>query len=145
MVGGGGWGDGFERAMEHAEKLGIADRVTKLGWVDDEDLAMLYRQARLFVLASREETFGRCVIESMACGTPCIVNDIPVMHEVTAGHAKIADFSDPDTVVKGIRKLLTDASYFQQLEANGIERAKAFDFDKLAEERVRAIKELISK
>ncbi len=143
MVGGGGWGDGFERAMEHAETLGIDQHVTKLGWVDDEDLAMLYRQSKFFVLASREETFGRCVIESMACGRPCVVNDIPVMHEVTDGQALIVDFDKPDVAAKALRTLHTNEAKYAELAQGGIERAKAFDFDLLAQERVEAIQKLI--
>ena len=143
MVGGAGWGDGFERAMEHAKGLGIDSRVTKLGWVDDEDLAALYRQSKFFVLASREETFGRCVIESMACGRPCVVNDIPVMHEVTDGHALIVDFDKPQEAAEALLTLHTDESVYTNLAAKGIERGKDFDFDLLAKERIEAIKKVL--
>jgi len=143
MVGGGGWGDGFERAMKHAESLGIDKHVTKLGWVDDEDLAMLYRQSKFFVLASKEETFGRCVIESMACGRPCVVNDIPVMHEVTAGKALIVDFDNPKEAGSALRVLHRDAKKYEELVEAGIQRAKAFDFDLLAKERIEAIKGIV--
>lgn len=142
MVGGGGWGDGFERAMAHAKELGIDQHVTKLGWVDDEDLAMLYRQSNFFVLASREETFGRCVIESMACGRPCVVNEIPVMHEVTAGCALIVDFDEPEEVVDCLRRLLNDKDLYDDLSKKGIARARDFDFEKLSKERVEAIEKL---
>lgn len=142
MVGGGGWGDGLERAMAHAEQLGISKNIEKLGWVEDEDLAMLYRHAKLFCLASREETFGRCVIESMACGAPCIVNDIPVMHEVTSGGALVVDFSDSEKVVSAIRSLMNDGELYRRLQERGIERARDFDFEILARERTEALLEL---
>lgn len=140
MVGGGGWGDGLERAMARADELGIRDRITHLGWVDDEDLAALYRQARLFCLASREETFGRCVIEAMACGTPCVVNDIPVMHEVTAGAARIRDFDQPAEVASAFAQLLDDDEARGKLVAAGLRRAGDFNFDQLTRERLAAIR-----
>lgn len=142
MVGGGGWGDGLERAMAHAEEVGIKEHVKRLGWVDDEDLAMLYRQARIFCLASREETFGRCVIEAMACGTPCVVNDIPVMHEVTDGFAWIVDFNHPDQGAEAFSTLLSDQERYAELKNSGIKRSKDFDFDLLTKERVNAIRRL---
>ena len=144
MVGGSGWGDGFENAMAHAKHLKIDQHVTKLGWVDDEDLAMLYRQSKFFVLASREETFGRCVIEAMACGRPCVVNDIPVMHEVTAGHALIVDFDDSAAAAQCLQTLLHDKETYATIASKGIERAKVFDFNLLSRERVEAIDKLIN-
>ena len=144
MVGGSGWGDSLDQAMELTKTLGISESITRLGWVDDEDLAMLYRQARIFCLASREETFGRCVIESMACGTPCVVNDIPVMHEVTAGEAEIVDFTDSEASAAAFRRLLDDEVLYEKLRKGGLARSRDFDFDILARERVEAIQEVIA-
>lgn len=142
---GGGWGDGVQKALSHAEQLGISDCVTKLGWIDDEDLAMLYRQSKMHVLASREETFGRSVAESMACGRPCVVNSIPVMKEVTGGHALIVDFDKKEVVANAFRKLLEDEGFYDSLALAGIDYAKKFDFDLLAKERIDAIKKIINK
>ena len=144
MVGGGGWGDAVEQAMNLAKRLGISDFVTRLGWVNDEDLAMLYRQARLFCLASREETFGRCVIEAMACGTPCVVNDIPVMHEVTAGEAEIVDFDDAESSAAAFRRLIEDEGRYQKMRKGGLKRSRDFDFDILAKERIEVIREVVN-
>ena len=143
MVGGGGWGDGLESAMVHARKLDIEKHIAVLGWVDDHDLAMLYRQAKIFVLASREETFGRCVIEAMACGIPCVVNDIPVMHEVTGGHAMVVNFDHPEEVALRFRTLLGDKGSYEKLAQAGILNAKRFDFDFLSKERVNAIAQMV--
>ena len=108
--------------------------------MEDAWLAPLYRQARAFVLASREETFGRCVVESMACGTPCVVNDIPIMHEVTGEHALIVDFHDAAAASEALRTLLSDDARHARLRADGIAWAARFDFDRLATERIAAIR-----
>jgi glycosyltransferase involved in cell wall biosynthesis len=73
------WDGHLVACKEQAQTLGIAEDVKFMGWVGDDWLAPLYRHALAHCLPSREETFGRTVIESMACGTPVIVNNIPVM------------------------------------------------------------------
>jgi glycosyltransferase involved in cell wall biosynthesis len=142
---GGGWLGGADAARARVEALGIADNVRFPGWVDDEWLAPLYRGARLFCLASREETFGRCVVEAMACGTPTVVNDIPIMAEVTGGHALIVDFSEPAAAEIALRHLCEDAPFHAQLRDDGIDWARQFRFDKLCRERMNAIKQHVLK
>ena len=142
---GGNWQGGLDQARAQAEALGIAADVRFLGWVDDADLAPLYRQARGFVLASREETFGRCVVEAMACGTPCVVNDIPIMHEVTGGHALIVDFQNAPAATAALEALCTDDEVYGRLRQEGIEWAAQFNFDKLATERLMAIHVMLAR
>lgn len=141
---GGNWLGGLDAARAQAETLGIADTVKFLGWVDDADLAPLYRQARAFVLASREETFGRCVAEAMACGTPCVVNDIAIMHEVTGGHALIVDFRDTAIAAAALDAACTDDGTHARLRAAGVTWAQQFNFDKLATERITAIRAMLA-
>lgn len=137
---GGGWGGGADNAAARARMLGIDGDVRFAGWVDDRWLPALYRQARIFTLPSREETFGRCVLEAMACGTPCIVNDIPIMHEVTAGHAAIVDFRDAAAGASSLLRLATAEGEREALREAGIRRAADFSFEKLARERIEVIR-----
>ena len=137
---GGDWEGGKQTARAEAAALGIEGDVRFPGWVEDAWLAPLYRQARGFALASREETFGRCVAEAMACGTPCVVNDIPIMHEVTGEHALVVDFRDTARAAEALRALLTDDAQHARLRAGGIAWTERFSFDKLSTERIEAIK-----
>ena len=137
---GGDWQNQLAAAKTQVQQLRIADTVRFLGWVDDKWLAPLYRHALAFCMASREETFGRSVIEAMACGTPCVVNDIPIMHEVTDGSAVIIDFKDSQRVATAIRELLENTSGRERLRERGIARAKSFSFERLATERITAIR-----
>jgi glycosyltransferase involved in cell wall biosynthesis len=141
---GGNWLNGLEVAQRQAKSLGVEKDVRYLNWVDDAMLAPLYRHAAAFCLASREETFGRCVIEAMACGTPCLVNDIPIMHEVTAGHALIVNYHDAAAVAGALRKLVTDDALTARLRVSGLARVRDFTFEKLTTERITAIRRLVA-
>lgn len=51
--------------------------VTFLGMKTHEELAEIYRQARVFVFPSRTDTFGLVLIEAMACGLPVAAFPVP--------------------------------------------------------------------
>jgi glycosyltransferase involved in cell wall biosynthesis len=143
VMSGGSWANELENCKGLARDYGIEQDVKFLGWVGDEWLAPLYRHALAFVLASREETFGRCVIESMACGTPCIVNDIPIMREVTAGHASVVDFQNAPAVAAALEEIAGNRKFREQLKTDGLARASDFTFEKFAAERVSAIQRFL--
>jgi len=55
--------------------------------VNDAALLDLYRGATALLLPSTAEGFGYPPLEAMACGTPAVVADIPVLRETTGGAA----------------------------------------------------------
>jgi glycosyltransferase involved in cell wall biosynthesis len=65
-----------------ARELGIEDRITILPRLDREALASLYRRAAMLLLPSDNEGFGLPVIEALACRTPVLASDLPVLREV---------------------------------------------------------------
>jgi glycosyltransferase involved in cell wall biosynthesis len=138
------WEGHLLACQDQARASGIADDVKFLGWVGDEQLAPLYRHALAHCLPSREETFGRTVIESMACGTPVIVNDIPIMHEVTEGQALIVDFNQAAQVAQALKRMAGDAALRTRFREGGLARAQQFSFEKFTSERIGAIERFVS-
>lgn len=61
-----------ERDWERAGDLGIRDHIEMRADVPEDELASLYRGARLFVLSSNEEGLGLVIAEAMASGTPVV-------------------------------------------------------------------------
>ena len=143
MVGGAAWGDSKEKTMEIAKNRGAADQLKVLGWVSDEEVPVLFRHAAVFVHPSREETFGRSVLEAMASGVPCVVQGIPVMHEVTAGQAVIVDYNDRAAATAALALALQDEALRARLIAGGLKRAAEFSFERLAAERIEALRRML--
>ena len=79
----------------------------------------------------------------MACGIPCLVSDIPIMHEVTADHALVINYHDAATVSGALRKLVTDDAFTARLRASGLARVREFTFEKLTTERITAIRRVL--
>jgi phosphatidyl-myo-inositol dimannoside synthase len=67
-----GDGDDRERLARKVEILGLSERVTFLGPVDDTVLCRLYRDCDFFVMPSVGEGFGLVFVEAMRAGKPCI-------------------------------------------------------------------------
>lgn len=80
-----------------AAELGVADRISWRGYVEDKDLADFYRAPGIFALPSRYEPFGMTAVEAMACGTPTVVTiHGGLFEQVEFGrHALVADPKRP--------------------------------------------------
>lgn len=79
-------GVGPERANLEAltRRLNVADRVSFLGSLTQQDLRLYYGTADALILASSREGWANVLLESMACGTPVIASKVWGTPEVVA-------------------------------------------------------------
>jgi alpha-1,3-rhamnosyl/mannosyltransferase len=108
-----GWG-GVDRRGDH---------VRWLGYVDDAELAALYRGARCFVYPSLYEGFGIPVLEAMACGAPVVTSRGGACEEIAGGAATLVDPLDVAAIAAGIESAVP---------GRGVERARTFTWDETA-------------
>jgi colanic acid/amylovoran biosynthesis glycosyltransferase len=109
-------GDGDRSALERlATELGVADRVTWLGAIPEDDVRDLLDRAAVFCLASRPTADGdrdgvpNVLIEAMARDVPCVstaVSGIPDL--LGEGRGLVVEPDDPATLARAIRQLLDD-------------------------------------
>mgnify|MGYP000893687526 CR=1 FL=1 len=71
----------YREAITYCRDAGISGKVYFAGL--RREAARLVKNFDLFVYSSRRETFCLSVVEAMAAGIPVIVNDLPVMKEIT--------------------------------------------------------------
>jgi glycosyltransferase involved in cell wall biosynthesis len=115
-----------------ATELKVADRVVFLDWVDDADLAGLYRCAACFALPSLIEGFGLPVLEAMAHGTPVACSDRWSLPEVAGDAALLFDPDDQAAVTGALRRLLEDRGLAAKLAAAGPARAGEYTWERTA-------------
>jgi glycosyltransferase involved in cell wall biosynthesis len=121
-----------------ARELGIGERLSVLGFVDDATLAALYRDATLLCLPSFGEGFGLPVLEAMAAGLPVLASDLPAIREVTGGGAVLFAPGDVDALTAALTRLLGDERLRAELADHGPTRAAAFTWDATAAATMRA-------
>jgi glycosyltransferase involved in cell wall biosynthesis len=97
--------------------------IESLGFVDDEELARLYRGAQCLVYPSLYEGFGLPVLEAMACGTPVVTSNSGALAELAAGAAVLVDPLDVDGLALGIAEARERR---EELRAAGLERAAGY-------------------
>lgn len=68
--------------------------VTLTGALCDDELAAIYSGAHALVFPSDHEGFGLPPVEALACGTPVVASDVPVLREVLEGRATLGPVGD---------------------------------------------------
>lgn len=72
----------------HAERLGVAERITWPGMLQGADKWAAYQSAEVFCLPSHQENFGIVVAEALACGKPVLIsNKVNIWREIKANNA----------------------------------------------------------
>lgn len=112
------------------------------GAVKFEELAELYRTAWVFCMPSAYEGFGRPYIEAMASGTAVLATPNAGAKEVL-GHGKYGRLVSVDELGSSLRQLLNEKSLRQEYERLGLDRAKYFSRDFIAERYEKIYEKLI--
>lgn len=118
-----------------AERLGLGEHGTFLGWIGDDVLHSLYRIADLCVIPSIYEPFGLVALEAMASGCPCIVADTGGLREVVPVGERVGlRFNGGDAEHLGvmIERLLVDDRLRDRLVTEASEHVLRFDWDDIA-------------
>ena len=113
------------RVARTIERLGLADIVTTITGVTDEELARLYGEAEVAIVPSLYEGFSLPAIEAMSCAVPVIATTggaLPEVVGVSGETGLLVEPNNPEALVGAIRRLLDDATLRATLGANGRER-----------------------
>mgnify|MGYP003627737416 CR=1 FL=1 len=105
--------DNLRRAIAGA---GLEQRIEIVGEVDSDGLQDEYRQADIFVLASRYEGYGMVFAEAMAHGLPVIACHAGAVPETVPDSAGIlVPVDDPAALAQAVGLMLRDPSRRQML------------------------------
>jgi glycosyltransferase involved in cell wall biosynthesis len=127
-------GDGTLQRLEALrDRLGIATRVHFVGPSDEHGPGDAYADADVFVLASRNESFGMVAAEAAAAGVAVVVTDRCGVAELLADRAAIVTPCETGAIRDAIRRLLDDPSLRARLGTGGQDVARETTWDAVAE------------
>jgi glycosyltransferase involved in cell wall biosynthesis len=102
LVGPPGWGEALDTA-------GLpAGAVRTPGYLPQADLTKVVAGAAALVFPSWYEGFGLPALEALACGTPVVASDLPVLREVLGDQAELVPPGDPAALADALARVLED-------------------------------------
>ncbi len=111
------------------------------GYVDDGELATLYRDATALVFPSRYEGFGLPALEAMAAGGRVICADASSLPEVVGNAALRFPWDDAEALARQLVRVLHDGALRNSLTAAGAEQSRRFSWGKTARETLAVLGE----
>ena len=118
---------------ENREKLSKHPKIIFTGYISDEEIPTLYKNALLYVYPSLYEGFGIPLIEAQYCSCPVLCSDIPVFREIGLNSAEYCKPSAKDIADK-IEYLIDNTQKCAELVREGNENVKRFSIKKISEQ-----------
>jgi glycosyltransferase involved in cell wall biosynthesis len=122
----------------------FADRIHLLDRVPEEKLASLYRRAAVVVYPCEGEGFGFPVVEGFASGAPVVACQSGSVPEIAGDAALLVPPRTPSALADALLGVLADSALSNRLSAAGIERARAFSWERAARHTVDVYREVLA-
>lgn len=118
-----------------ARRLGLAECVDFVGWVEPRQLPAYYRSAALCVVPSRSEGFGLVAAEAMACGCPLLASDLPAFRFLDGGSGAVTFFpvGNVRALAQELLGLWSDSAKLQSLSELSVQQANRFNRQAMAD------------
>lgn len=117
--------DYLEQMQYLSKKLGIIDAIKLHGLQPEDKMKDFYMNSALFLSTSELEGYSMTLLESKACGVPCVMYSLPYLSLVKDGKGFLsAELGDIDAMANNVIQLLKDETGRKIL---GQEARKSFD------------------
>jgi len=116
--------------LKLAKDLGVAEKVTWLGWVDD--IWPHLEQADIFLMPSRWEGFGLAAVEAMNAGLPVVLSSIPGLRELITNApnaGQLVDEQEAPTIANTLQWMLKNAEARIEMGQNAYVASLSYGID----------------
>ena len=130
-----GEGPERERLEALASELGVADRVSFLGYVDDARVRSLYARAGAVFYAPWDEDYGLVTLEAFHSGKPVVTTHDaggPLEFVEDGGSGLVVD-PEPAAIGAALGRLLASPDLARRFGERGLERVRGLHWDGVIE------------
>jgi glycosyltransferase involved in cell wall biosynthesis len=120
------------------------DRIIFTGYVDDDDIAVVYSGSLAFLYVSYYEGFGLPILEAMSCGVPVIYGDNSSMPEIAGEGGIPVDPDDVEGIKRQIERIVKDEALRKEMHEKALEQAMKFSWAKAARETLDLYRKIAS-
>jgi|AntAceMinimDraft_16_1070373.scaffolds.fasta_scaffold00270_6 glycosyltransferase involved in cell wall biosynthesis len=132
IIGKSGWF--FKKIV--AKMHGSKEVVIFTGYVERNELPILYSGAEFMVFPSIYEGFGLPPLEAMKCGCPVICSNSSSLPEVCGQAAILFDPAKPEELQKAMLEIITKPDLKKFMKNEGLIQATKFSWERCAEETI---------
>ncbi len=120
----------YKDIFRKVKKSNLERNVIFTGFVPDEEVPILLKGAKVFVLPSFWEGAGIPALEAMAAGVPVVCSNQGALPEIANNAAVMINPYSPKNIAQGIKKALNNKDLRRKLIKMGKKRAKMFSWNK---------------
>ena len=130
----------YTRIMNYAEGLGLwnregsSNKIIFPGYVPDEKLEILFKNARAYVFPSFYEGFGIPPLEAMSKGCPVVSSNKTCMPEVLGDSAIYFNPDNEEEMREQIKKIVKDGELRDKLIKRGYNQIQKYSWKKCAKQ-----------
>ena len=136
-------GDGHKRKSLEALSMGN-NKIKFCGSLPRDKTLEILKEADIFVLTSKWESFGLTALEAMNFGLPVIVSDVGGLKEVVDKYCGIfVEAGNVEEIKQALNKLLTHTQLVIQMGSAAKKRAELFRVEKMLEATENVYKSVI--
>jgi len=99
----------YDDVLAYIDRHSLHNEIIFTGYVTDEEKACLLKHTKAFVFLSLYEGFGIPPLEALKCGTPVLVSDIPVFHELFEHSVIYASPQDINNIADKIEQIINQS------------------------------------
>ncbi len=129
--------DYFYQRLEKETKANYAEfisqRIVFPGFIPDQELAIFYREAEIYVFPSLYEGFGLPPLEAMTCGLPVASSSASCLPEILKNAVVYFDPENEKDIAEKISLLINNQPKKQELREKGFQLTKQYSWQVLAE------------
>ncbi len=137
-----GWG--YTKVLQKIKTESQNHQIEYIGYVKDDELVNLYRNAHAFIYPSLYEGFGIPPLEAMACGVPVLCSNNSSLPEVVGDAAITFDPYCTKEIESAMKQISSDPKLREELIIRGHSQCKKFSWNNNAEKTISLYQKILN-